>query len=176
MGKRSVFERRVKDFYPTPEAGVLPLLDHLMIGTRFYEPCAGDGQLIDHLERFGHICVGASDIEDHGYHPKVRAGVDCRRLLDVDADIFITNPPWNRPDLHSIIDHLVHLQRQAWLLIDADWAHTKQSASYMRLCASVVSIGRLRWIADSPHTGKDNCCWYLFSPWHEGPSQFYGRV
>ena len=71
MGKRSVFDRRVKDFYPTPEAGVLPLLDHLMIGTRFYEPCAGDGQLIDHLERFGHICVGASDIEDYGYHPKV---------------------------------------------------------------------------------------------------------
>ena len=45
MGKRSNFERREADFYPTPRAAVLPLIPHLRgSGIRtFAEPCAGDG-------------------------------------------------------------------------------------------------------------------------------------
>ena len=50
MGKRSTgFERRPRDFYSTPPKAVAPLLPHLVPNTRFAEPCAGDGQLIDYL-------------------------------------------------------------------------------------------------------------------------------
>ena len=177
MGKRSTnaFARRAQDFYPTPLAGVLPLLNHLMVGTKFYEPCAGAGDLIDHLQKFGHVCVGASDIADHGEHPQVQPGIDCLHLLGVDADMFITNPPWSRSELHAIIEHLMHLKRQAWLLLDADWAHTKQAAPYLEYCRKIVAVGRLKWIPQSKNSGKDNCCWYLFSPWGEGLTEFYGR-
>jgi hypothetical protein len=48
MGKRSNFERREADFYPTPRAAVVPLIPYLRgRGIRaFAEPCAGDGALV----------------------------------------------------------------------------------------------------------------------------------
>ena len=57
MGKRSRLERRPADFYPTPKAAVLPLIPFLRAsGVRsFAEPCAGDGDLIRHLEEFGFL-------------------------------------------------------------------------------------------------------------------------
>jgi hypothetical protein len=59
MGKRSDFERREADFYPTPRAGVVPLIPYLRgSGIRtFAEPCAGDGALVRHLESLGLRCV-----------------------------------------------------------------------------------------------------------------------
>ena len=177
MGKRTVtsFARRKADFYPTPLNGVLPLLNHLKINSRFYEPCAGQGDLIDHLQKFGHVCTGASDIDDSD-HDQVMGGLPVDQLINVDADIFITNPPWSRPALHGIIQHLMKLERQAWLLLDADWAHTKQATPYLKQCRKIVAVGRLKWIPNTPFTGKDNCCWYLFSPWGDEAIKFYGRA
>jgi hypothetical protein len=65
-----------------------------------------------------------------------------------------------------------------WLLIDADWMHTRQSAPYMRLCRKIVSVGRVKWIPDSKMTGKDNCCWYMFQDGKDvgQPAMFYGRT
>ena len=40
MGKRSDFERKPRDFYPTPFAAVEPLIQHLPQGFAFAEPCA----------------------------------------------------------------------------------------------------------------------------------------
>ena len=53
MGKRSNFERREADFYPTPFEAVLPLIPYLRGIRTFAEPCAGDGDkaspsLLDH--------------------------------------------------------------------------------------------------------------------------------
>jgi hypothetical protein len=50
MGKRSSFERREADFYPTPRVAVVPLIPHLRCIKTFAEPCAGDGALVRHLE------------------------------------------------------------------------------------------------------------------------------
>ena len=46
MGKRSAFERRAGDAYPTPIEAVLPLIPHLRGVRNFAEPCAGDGALV----------------------------------------------------------------------------------------------------------------------------------
>ena len=64
MGKRSNFERREADFYPTPRA-VLPLIPHLRGIRSFAEPCAGAGDLVRHLEEFGLRCTYSGDIR-HG--------------------------------------------------------------------------------------------------------------
>ena len=152
MGKRSDYPRRERDFYPTPESAVLPLLDELRPETVFDEPCCGDGSLVRALENHGHHCLKASDIETGG---------DALEIQHSDAMCFITNPPWSRPILHDMILHLSKL-RPTWLLIDAGWMHTKQSIQFMDYCLKIVSIGRVKWIEGSKHTGKDDCVWMHF--------------
>jgi hypothetical protein len=172
MGKRSDFERIPRDFYPTPYEAVVPLLSHLKPRTQFVEPCAGDGALIRHLQAHGHFCGLAYDIE-----PRAR-GIykgDALDYLCVNPSMYITNPPWAREVLHPLIERLSK-QAPTWLLFDADWMHTRQSAPFMPYLRKIVSVGRVKWIPDSPFTGKDNCCWYLFDQTTDAPAQFVGRA
>jgi len=158
MGKRSDFQRRDRDFYPTPEEAVLPLLDHIENYFTFVEPCAGDGQLTMLLMKYKDCnCWLQSDIEPQD------SSVEKRNVLDIFAkpEYYITNPPWERKLLHQIIEHLSDLA-PTWLLFDADWIHTKQSQPYHSRLKKIVSVGRVKWIPDSKMTGKDNCSWYLF--------------
>lgn len=174
MGKRSSFDKMPRDLYPTwdPRA-VAALLPHLSAGTRFVEPCAGDGTLIDQLVAAGHVCTYAFDIEPQ--RGDIHLGDAAIELsAGHGADCFITNPPWTRTILHPIIRNL-SARRPTWLLFDADWIHTKQAIPYLHLLRKVVSIGRLRWIEGTSHDGKDNCCWYQFTAAKHGPTQFYGR-
>lgn len=172
MGKRSDFKRNPRDFYPTPREAVLPLLSHLPASFTYAEPCAGDGALINHLTG---KCLFASDIE-----PQCRAiaRLDARTVLPGDihgCDYIITNPPWDRKVLHPMIEHFSAM-RPTWLLFDADWVHTKQSASYIPLLRKIVSVGRVKWIPDSKMTGKDNCAWHLFDAKGIGTARFFGRA
>jgi len=77
------------------------------------------------------------------------------------ADYIITNSPWTRQILHPLIEVFRNITT-TWLLLDADWMQTKQASPYLDYCSLIVSIGRVRWIPDSPYDGKDNCCWYRF--------------
>jgi len=171
MGKRSNFERNPRDYYPTPEAAVIPLIRHLDKGSTFCEPCAGNGVLINHLEKFGLKCENAWDID-----PQAK-GIEKKDTLkehDLYSDYYITNPPWDRKILHPLIEHLTFFNKPTWLLFDADWAHTKQSSEYMPYCKKIVSVGRVKWIPDSKMTGKDNCAWYLFTG-KKTNTEFIGR-
>jgi len=174
MGKRSDFERKPRDFYPTPIEAVYPLLEHLEEDFLFAEPCAGDGALIEHLETKG-TCMWASDIEpqrkDIWVYDYKDVGYDELR----ESHYVITNPPWDRTILHPLLEHFA-LNIPTWLLFDADWMHTKQSIPYMDLCKKIISVGRIKWFGNM--TGKDNCAWYLFSrPDHpKTNTKFYGRI
>ena len=181
LGKRSNFERVARDYYPTPLAAVLPLLPHLAQRTTdtfptFVEPCAGDGRLINHLIQNSDMrCVWALDIEPR---PSVSHPIEQKDALEETyphCDFIITNPPWDRKILHPMIEHFTSFC-PTWLLFDADWAHTKQSAPYMTSCVKIVSIGRVKWIEDSKMTGKDNCAWYLFDANHNSSTEFDGRT
>ena len=177
MGKRSNFTRVERDYYPTPKAAVEPLIDHLPMGVFSYaEPCAGDGRLIRHIHELteGHAsCTFASDIEPR--NPDI-IQAEALSLYFEDPPMYcITNPPWDRKILHPLIEQFA-LQMPTWLLFDADWMHTKQSARYMHMCKKVVSIGRVKWIEDSKSVGKDNCCWYLFDRLNTEETRFYGRL
>ncbi len=161
MGKRSDFERNRLDLYPTPMAAVNPLLPFMMPGDTFCEPCAGAGDLVRHLEAAGLRCVSAFDVEPR--HDSIRRH-DASWITKDDlngAKYIITNPPWDRTPLHQIIERCSAIA-PTWLLFDADWMHTKQAANHLLYCWTIVSVGRVKWIADSDMAGKDNCCWYLF--------------
>jgi len=173
MGKRSNFARNERDFYPTPEAAVLPLLAHLDPRDSFVEPCAGNGALVIALSKMGFKCVEAFDI--YPMHKSVIHGDATRDVTPYGCDVYITNPPWDRKALHPIIRNLA-AHRPCWLLFDADWMHTKQATEFLPWLVKVVSVGRVKWIPDSKMTGKDNCCWYLFDANNTQQTQFYGRT
>jgi len=164
MGKRSDFERRDRDFYPTPFEAARPLMRHLPSETHFHEPCAGDGDLIRHLEESGHKCVVSGDIA---------TGQDALDIKGTVAEVFITNPPWDRKILHPLITILSSI-RPTYLLFDADWMHTKQAVEYLKKCAKIISVARVKWIPDSKMSGKDNCAWYLFTD-HDCETVFHTK-
>ena len=158
MGKRSDFERKPRDFYPTPMEAVKPLLEHLPEDFLFAEPCAGNGALIEHLETKG-VCMWASDIEPQLKGIAKNDFSDIGEFQVLESGFIITNPPWDRTILHPMIEHFAS-QRPTWLLFDADWVHTKQSIPYIKYLHKIVSVGRIKWFGNM--TGKDNCAWHLF--------------
>ena len=171
MGKRSEFEHRKNDFYPTPMDAVKPLIPFLpKEHFKFYEPCAGDGRLVNYLQSLSPgISVGHTDINPQCDWVGKKDAFDV--VVPFKTDFIITNPPWSRWLLHPMI---MHFSKQAptWFLFDADWIHTKQAVPYLTKLKKVVSIGRVKWIENSKHTGKDNSCWYLFDD-SEGDTIFY---
>jgi hypothetical protein len=166
MGKRSNFERRPRDFYPTPFAAVPPLIPHLRGVRNFAEPCCGDGALVRHLESHGLHCV---------YQGDIASGQDALATTDYgDPCVIITNPPFLRGLLHRLIEHFAAIA-PTWLLLPADWGHTKQAAPFMPSCSDIVSVGRLRWIAGTTMTGKENFGWYRFDARHSAGPIFHAQ-
>lgn len=164
MGKRSCFERNERDYYPTPYEAVLPLLAHLPKESTFVEPCAGDGRLIRHLQKHGHECSFACDVEPRN-DEYANTNIEQADVLFFGyqlpkADFIITNPPWGRELLHPMIDTF-RVQSPTWLLFDADWIFTKQAKPFKEFCKLVVPVGRVSWMGNGV-AGMDNCCWYLF--------------
>lgn len=198
MGKRSDFEKHNKSQYLTPEAPVLALVPFLPEDAfKFAEPCAGDGRLANHIERLtkGRAVwlsdidpEGAADIANRKYGGAQRTDVIQRDALSIQknelkVDMVITNPPWERNRQHDFILHrlIEHFGAMfpTWFLFDGDWAHTSQAQPHLeRFCSRIVSVGRVKWLPDSKHTGKDNACWYEFRPDARQLSAaptFYGR-
>lgn len=171
MGKRSDFARRPQDCYDTPPEAVVPLIGHLPRDVGFWEPCAGKGDLARALHPHAN-CLFASDIEPR--HPDIARRDALQESAGMLERMIITNPPWTRDILHPMIEHFSAM-RPTWLLFDSDWAHTKQAAPYLKLCRKIVSVGRVKWIPDSKHTGKDNAAWFYFDAKDPGPIEFFGR-
>ena len=174
MSKRAPqFERQPQDFYATPFEAAVPVIPFLDGIQRYIEPCSGDGDLVSHLGALKPemVCAFASDL---------RFGFDALTLKATDvvrygADAIISNIPWKREIMHPLIEHLSTLT-PTWLLFDADWMFTKQASGLLCRCSHIVAVGRVRWIRDSPHWGKDNAAWYRFHGQHSGPTRFYGRA
>jgi hypothetical protein len=168
VSKRSNFERREADFYPTPKAAVLPLIPFLRAsGIRtFAEPCAGEGDLVRHLESYGLRCT---------YQGDIRTGQDALELDHYGAaDAIITNPPFTRPVMHALIEHFERIA-PTWLLMESDWVSTLQAVPYLPHCSDIVTIGRVKWFADSKHSSKDNFGWFRFDAGHKGVTAIHRR-
>lgn len=159
---------------PGPARRLQPFLDR---GVRFAEPCAGNGDLIESLEWFGHRCVYASDIKPgkKTFERRDMFTLDRRWRRQSGAQIIITNPPWKRDVLHAAIEHLTTLL-PTWLLLDSDWAYTDQAGDYLDYCRQIVALGRVKWFEGSAHGGLENAAWYLFDRAHSGGPKFAARV
>src|SRR3954447_1286615 len=166
MGKRSDFERREADFYTTPRAAVVPLIPYLRGIETFAEPCAGEGDLIRHLESFGLCCVYSGDIS---------TGQDALAFADYgNADVVITNPPYSPHVLHKLIPHFRGIA-VTWLLLPMDFVSTLQAVPFLTHCSDIVTIGRVKWFADSKYASMDNFAWFRFDGGHKGAAAIHRR-
>jgi len=161
------FARVPRDLYDTPQKAVPFVAAHLGRGT-FAEPCAGNGHLQSWLVDLHLEC---------GYSGDIRNGADALDWLPApNIEQIITNPPWSWPLLKPLLEHFIFNCRiPVWLLLDADVAHNIRMHSYMNRCFKIVSVGRLKWIPDTPHQGLDNAAWYGFNHKHIGYPVFVPR-
>jgi hypothetical protein len=166
-----------RDFYPTPWEAVPALLPHLKDYQTYAEICAGNGALVDWLDLSHMTCNFASDLKPQRSDVKEFDAFTLRRNHLVDCEVIITNPPWSRKFLHRFIEFLMdEIKKPTFLLFDSDWMHTKQSIPYVHYLKKIISVGRLKWIEGSPHTGKDNCCWHLLDHSNQNRPKFFGRI
>ena len=178
VGKRSDYARMPADLYETPLDAIEPVLSHLPRRFTYASPCVGPGKLVAGMTdlRPSTECVWQSDLKAKRGRPKLDARVLSERHV-TGADFILENPPWTREWLHVMILRFAFL-RPTWLIFDADWAHTKQANFFMPICKKIVSVGRVKWMAGSNDTGKDNAAWYHFDATdrtqNRGP-EFVGR-
>lgn len=175
MGRRSNLKRIGKDAYDTIDGRAFPpLLRQLKRPVKYWEPCAGEGRLVDALSSQGHHCVAATDIQprDEGIYRLDALRATAEDVNATGAEFIITNPVWSRPLMHAMIDHFSKI-RPTWLLFDAAWMHTvqdrvakrhgvKTAPELLMHCHKIVTVGRLIWIPGTSMAGKDDVCWYLF--------------
>jgi hypothetical protein len=168
MGKRSTFERREADFYPTPQKAVLPLIPFLRHdGVRTF---AESWRLGPALEAFGLRCVYAGDI---------CTGQDALAINSYGAaDAIITNPPFSRHSTETLKRMIVHFQHIAptWLLLPLNFAANEYAAPFLPKCSHTVIIGRVKWFERTAHKSQENFAWYRFDAQHVGgPVLYYSR-
>lgn len=176
MAKRSEFPRRERDFYPTPESAVLPLVPHLPPAATYWEPCAGEGHLILALQKhWNGTPVSPSD----AYAPDSGAirKIDLFDVTTPPAGLIITNPPWPQRKGQPTLDMIHHLSAMAptWMLLSSDFAHNAYFREVAPLCDKIVSVGRVSWMENGV-SGKDNAAWYRFTKNHIGATRFFGRA
>lgn len=169
MGKRSDLPRIPKDKYYTWDNRAYDRVRTIFenIGT-FIEPCAGGGDMIQAVENIGPTCVYACDIAPTDYTEPTDVGVwphsyelVPEKVLE-QADCIITNPPWTRSILHPFIWWCIDSGKPAWLLLDANWAITKQARPMLAYCSDIVPTARLKWIPDTKDSAKDDTAWFRF--------------
>ena len=170
--KQSNFERVDKDFYGTIDpACVVPTFLNQIRGARYAEPCYGNGDLEDLLMDAAE-CVWRSDVRETVGSSLV---LDAKKLTGADlrqAEVIITNPPYQWDMLKPLLDHLPTL-KPTWFLLPADYMHNVRMGPYMKCCEQVIAVGRLYWQPNKVK-GVSNFAWYLFRE-HFTETIFVGR-
>ena len=176
MGKRSSLEKIPKDFYPTTDPKAIPpKLVEFIRGKSYASPCYGNGDLEDLLMDVA-ICRWRSDIRETVGSSKVLDALCLSKEDIARCDMILENPPFTKSVLLPMLDHFVSL-KPTWLLLPADMMHNVYFKEYVDKCTRIVSVGRLKWFKDSPHSSTDNYAWY-FWPQEAKPNNathFYGR-
>ena len=161
MARRSVgFTKRANDYYPTPFEQAAVLHQHLPPGTRFVEPCAGAGDLVRHLQHFGHVCTHACDIDPQD--PLIDVGDGASIAPGVEP--IITNPPWSKGLLLPLLTAWLTAGRDVVVLLPVNTICNVYWAPFAPHTHSLMPAGRPRWIPNSPHKAKDDAVWVSLKP------------
>lgn len=111
------------DFYPTPVSIITALLDNIQWeNSVIWEPCAGDGRVVDMIKERGHIAI-ATDIQ---------TGNDFFEYEKAIAPCIITNPPFK--PIRNFIDHAfeIGVEKMALVCPERLWACKKGREQFSR--------------------------------------------
>lgn len=114
---RSSVDRPEDDHYPTPPEAVYPLIRHLALPQKIWEPACGEGHIAEVLREYGHKVV-ASNLIDRGHG---ETGVDFLATTELRAPVIMTNPPYALDEefvLHALSlkpDLAIFFLRLKWL-------------------------------------------------------------
>jgi hypothetical protein len=100
---RSSKFRPADDHYPTPLEAVYPLVRHLALPRRIWEPACGEGHIARVLEEYGYH-VEATNLVDRGYGT---TGIDFLQTRKALASCIVTNAPFSLDE--EFIEHALHL-------------------------------------------------------------------
>lgn len=177
---KSGFEKDPLNRYDTidPRA-VAALAPHLDRRTRFIEPCAGKGDLVRQLHALGHRCVDQFDIAPRAAGIRQQDAATWVNAYHPSAGpIIITNPPFDWPVLSVLLANWADQVAFSWVLLEAAFMHTRRAGPLMQRTRKIVSIGRLKWAADTEHSSTKDYCWYQIggTPAPGNTPRFYGRA
>lgn len=195
--------RHPRDFYPTIDRRCVPPLVAMMraLGaypSRFAEPCAGAGDLVDLLAVGAPdlVCEWQSDMLPQRRHVAVQ---DALLLSAPDLrgiDCLITNFPWRRAMLHPLIAHLAEMI-PVYTLLDSGWMATGAAVQLgERYCTDIITCRRLKWFSNRtldidpkgwrdgaqpirfkrPNDPGDDTHWYRFGPDKTVPTRWHWPV
>ena len=74
--------------------------------------------------------------------------------------------------MHALISHFQGIA-PTWLLLELDWAATKQAVPFLRSCSDIVVVGRLRLFEGTKSCGKENFGWFRFDARHASGPVFH---
>lgn len=179
------YERAALDFYPTPRDVTMSLLNTeavaLPSSTVVWEPCAGNGAIVNVLREQGYV-VRTSDIKQ--YEGFVLD--DTVSLYSLDAYPFstgqhitlITNPPYE--DSRDFIAHALSLANvdEWWFLLRHEWDAPAKSlplVQHEHFMGKYVLKKRPRWIEGTTTAPRFPYAWYRWQRGYEGsPYLVYG--
>lgn len=125
LTNRSAVDRSKTDFYETPEACTVALLDfleqkvHLIAGEdRIWECACGDGKMARVMEGRGYSVVG-TDLHDMAYG---ESGVDFLKASR-ECECIITNPPFSIAG--EFIKHALELHKPCAFLLKSQFWHAR---------------------------------------------------
>lgn len=148
-----------RNFWPTPYAALVPLLEDMRPGRAFVEPCAGDYRLAGWLEDHGHLCVGAYDIKPQNGRVEQADALTRRPLAEI-----VTNPPFARHLLEPLMRHwLLTHKVPMTLLLPLDMVANLWCAPYAPHISRIVPVGRVSWLGNG-QGGYENYVWFRFEP------------
>ena len=181
----SGYDRKVHDFYATPDWVTEALLRHVQFRGRVWEPCCGTGAITTVLQRHGYD-VTSTDIADYGFGTP---GVDFLSCLAVPdgCRALITNPPYgNDRRSHKdkknsslamlrFVDHALRLtgsvQGQLALLVRLQWMVGRRAAALMSagpFAAVIALTHRIQWFdkGEATNIAQHHHAWVVFDHAH----------
>ncbi len=157
----SGYNRKVGDFYATPDWVTEALLRHVQFRGRVWEPCCGGGAITTVMQRRGYD-VTSTDIANHGFGAPGIDFLSCQAVPDGCRSI-VTNPPYGdvrslkgqeRPALAMLrfVEHALRLtesaQGQLALLVRFQWIAGKRASALMSagpFAAVIALTRRIHW-------------------------------
>ena len=182
----SGYDRKVGDFYATPDWVTEALLRHVQFRGRVWEPCCGGGAITTVMERRGYD-VTSTDIADHGFGTPGIDFLSCQAVPNGCRSI-VTNPPYG--DVRSLkgqersalamlrfVEHALRLtesaQGQLALLVRFQWIAGKRASALMSagpFAAVIALTRRIHWfeMGEETNISQHHHAWVVFD--HDHPA------